>query len=30
MPVFRTIVAYMRMLARQRRDRNNELVGEVV
>jgi dolichol-phosphate mannosyltransferase len=30
MPVFRTIVAYMRMLARQRRDRNNELVGEIV
>jgi dolichol-phosphate mannosyltransferase len=29
MPIFRTMVAYMRMLARQRRDRGEELAGEV-
>ena len=28
MPIFRTMVAYMRMLARQRRDRGDELAGE--
>jgi dolichol-phosphate mannosyltransferase len=29
MPIFKTMVAYMRMLARQRRDRGEELAGEV-
>jgi dolichol-phosphate mannosyltransferase len=29
MPIFRTMVAYARMLARQRRDSRDELVGEV-
>ena len=29
MPVFKTTVAYFRMLARQRRERGDELVGEI-